>query len=484
MILTLEVVGQQAQQLGSAAKKVFRAVGGTIGRLADNDWVIPDPYVSGRHALIRYLNGKFFVEDTSTNGVYINSQDNRLRRSEPHPLKNGDRLFIDAYEIRVSIANERPAAGDARNPADMLARRLMGQPAARPAPPPAEEPDRTEALDRSRVEDGETDFEEVDPLEDEEDDDGEGEGADEGKTQYFSFDQAPERKPEDEGDLPTRYQPPPSAQPPRNNRPAMPPSQRPLSQPPSVPREVVRPSAPPPPQPPKQQAPARPQARDVASGSGRFPAPPVPPAQPAAKPSADTEAFKALLTAAGIQGVEPSAALGQELGEVLRTVVDGLMEVLRTRERFKDEFRVRATTFKPAHNNPLKFSANVEDALHNLLFKNNSAYLTPQEAFEDAFIDVRNHEMAIIASMRAAFEAMLDDFDPDKLQEEFDRQLKKGSLLGVPAKLRYWDLFRDLYAELNKNTDGSFKRLFGEEFAKSYEERLEQVRAQSPRGEK
>jgi type VI secretion system FHA domain protein len=484
MILTLEVVGQQAQQLGSAAKKVFRAVGGTIGRLADNDWVIPDPYVSGRHALIRYLNGKFFVEDTSTNGVYINSPDNRLRRSEPHPLKNGDRLFIDAYEIRVAIANERPAAGDARNPADMLARRLMGQPAARPAPPPAEEPDRTEALDRPRVEDGETDFEEIDPLEDEDEEDGE--GADEGKTQYFSFDQPAEQKPADEGDLPTRYQPPPAAPAaPRNNRPAMPSSPRPLSQPPSVPREIARPSSPPPTPPqPKEQPPARPQARDVASRSGRFPAPPVPPAASAPKPSSDTEAFKALLAAAGIQGVEPSAALGQELGEVLRTVVDGLMEVLRTRERFKDEFRMRATTFKPANNNPLKFSANVEDALHNLLFKSNSAYLTPQEAFEDAFIDVRNHEMAIIASMRAAFEAMLGDFDPDKLQEEFDRQLKKGSLLGVPAKLRYWDLFRELYAELGRNTDGSFKRLFGEEFAKSYEERLEQFRAQSPRGEK
>ena len=100
MILTLEVIGEQAEDLGAAGRKVFNAIGGTIGRLPDNDWVFPDPYVSGRHALIRYLNGKYFIEDTSTNGVFINTPDNRLSRTQPHQLHNGDVLFIDAYQIK------------------------------------------------------------------------------------------------------------------------------------------------------------------------------------------------------------------------------------------------------------------------------------------------------------------------------------------------------------------------------------------------
>ena len=48
------------------------------------------------------------------------------------------------------------------------------------------------------------------------------------------------------------------------------------------------------------------------------------------------------------------------------------MDVLQARQRIKDEFRMRVTTFKAAQNNPLKFSANVEDALHNLLVKRNA----------------------------------------------------------------------------------------------------------------
>jgi predicted component of type VI protein secretion system len=99
MILTLEVTGPQAQEMGAGARKVFKAIGGTIGRLPDNDWVFPDPYVSGRHALIRYVNEKFFVEDTSTNGVCVNSPDNRLKRGQPQQLRDGDLLCIDACRI-------------------------------------------------------------------------------------------------------------------------------------------------------------------------------------------------------------------------------------------------------------------------------------------------------------------------------------------------------------------------------------------------
>ena len=74
----------------------------------------------------------------------------------------------------------------------------------------------------------------------------------------------------------------------------------------------------------------------------------------------------------------------------------------------------------------MKFSANVEDALHNLLVKRNPAYLEPVEAFADAFDDLRDHQMAMLAGMRVAFEAMLADFDPDRLEEQFDRRFRKA----------------------------------------------------------
>lgn len=157
--------------------------------------------------------------------------------------------------------------------------------------------------------------------------------------------------------------------------------------------------------------------------------------------------------------------------------MSGVMEMLRARERMKEELRLRGTNFKAAHNNPLKFSANVDDAFHNLLVKRNPAYLEPTEALEDAFRDVRDHQSAFLIAMRLAFEAMLARFDPGRLQDDFDRQLKKGSILGVPAKLRYWDLYREGYGEIAKDAEASFRTLFAEEFAKAYEEQLARLKA-------
>ena len=145
MILTLEVIGEQAQDLGASGRKVFNAIGGTIGRLPDNDWVFPDPYVSGRHALIRYLNGKYFIEDTSTNGVFVYTPDNRISRTESHQLYNGDVVYIDAYQIKVTIAKDPDAAQDDDPFAQLHARHKGGTQQIRP-PARAVQEDRTENM--------------------------------------------------------------------------------------------------------------------------------------------------------------------------------------------------------------------------------------------------------------------------------------------------------------------------------------------------
>jgi type VI secretion system FHA domain protein len=184
----------------------------------------------------------------------------------------------------------------------------------------------------------------------------------------------------------------------------------------------------------------------------------------------------AVLAGAGVDGTVVTPELARDLGQILRVVVSGVIDVLQARQRIKDEFRMRMTTFKPTQNNPLKFSANVDDALYNLLIKRNSAFLGPVEAFEDAFDDIRNHQVAMLAGVRVAFEAMLAEFHPARLQEEFDRQ-GKGSLLAVPGKLRYWDQYRDKFSDMVSDADTSFRELFGDEFARAYEEQLERLKA-------
>jgi type VI secretion system FHA domain protein len=191
-----------------------------------------------------------------------------------------------------------------------------------------------------------------------------------------------------------------------------------------------------------------------------------------------------MLADAGLPGAPVTPELARNFGRIFRVVVAGLMDLLQSRQHIKAEFGMQHTIFQRKDNNPLKFSANVDDALHNLLVKRNPAYLGPVDAFADAFDDLRCHQLAMLAGMRVAFDAILADSDPDRLQEEFDRQLAKVSLPLMPAKMRYWDLFRESRREKVKDSDAAFADLFGEIFAQAYEKQFRTLKEQgrSPAG--
>jgi type VI secretion system FHA domain protein len=192
----------------------------------------------------------------------------------------------------------------------------------------------------------------------------------------------------------------------------------------------------------------------------------------------DSGGLGALLRAAGVSDGSVTPELARDFGQIMRVVVTGVMDVLKARQATKDEFGLGMTTFKRTDNNPLKFSADVEDALHNLFVRRqNTAYLGPVNAFEDAFDDMRNHQLAMLAGVRVAFEAMLSEFHPDHLQEQFDRQQKKGALASIGGK-RYWDQYREWIHDMVADADRSFRELFGDEFARAYEEQLKKLKAQ------
>ena len=59
-----------------------------------------------------------------------------------------------------------------------------------------------------------------------------------------------------------------------------------------------------------------------------------------------------------------------------------------------------------------------------------------------------------------------------------DRELKKGALVSVPAKFRYWELYRAKIHDMVRDTETCFRELFGDDFARAYEEQLKRLKAQ------
>ncbi|MFV2035632.1 MAG: type VI secretion system-associated FHA domain protein TagH [Halocynthiibacter sp.] len=108
MPLHLSIISENREQLGAGQRVEFLACGGTIGRNDDNDWILPDTkrYVSGRHALIDFQAGAYYLIDTSRNGVYVNGADEPVGRGHPQRLFDGDRLRIGDFDIKIEISED------------------------------------------------------------------------------------------------------------------------------------------------------------------------------------------------------------------------------------------------------------------------------------------------------------------------------------------------------------------------------------------
>ena len=105
MALRMRVISEHRLNMGDKSTFVFGVSGGSIGRSAENDWVLPDDmrYVSGRHARIVYHKGRYVLQDTSSNGTFVNDSERALGNQNPHGLKTGDILRIGEYHVQVQI---------------------------------------------------------------------------------------------------------------------------------------------------------------------------------------------------------------------------------------------------------------------------------------------------------------------------------------------------------------------------------------------
>src|SRR5690606_19815664 len=121
MALRLEIISPQRQKLGARGSIVLGVAGGSIGRALDNDWPLPDPnrFLSGHHARVHFRAGHYIVEDTSSNGVFVNEAARPLGKRGIHRLAAGDILRMGEYRILVSIDDDDPAAVPAPGAATM-----------------------------------------------------------------------------------------------------------------------------------------------------------------------------------------------------------------------------------------------------------------------------------------------------------------------------------------------------------------------------
>jgi len=159
------------------------------------------------------------------------------------------------------------------------------------------------------------------------------------------------------------------------------------------------------------------------------------------------------------------------LGETLRIVVAGVVDLLKARAAVKCEFGVEQTQIQAVKNNPLKFSLSVEDTLKMLLGGPRQGYLETGTAFEETFTDLKIHQMAVLAGTQEVWHDLFKRFDPQALEQRIGENRGLQGLLGS-RKVRCWDAFTLLYQTLLEDAEDHRESLFVRKFAKAYGEQM------------
>jgi type VI secretion system FHA domain protein len=159
-------------------------------------------------------------------------------------------------------------------------------------------------------------------------------------------------------------------------------------------------------------------------------------------------------------------------------MVNGLRSSLAARAEIKSEFRIDRTMVRARGNNPLKFSADDDDALAALLGAGRQTDMDAAAAISEALRDMRLHELASVAAMQAAVRTLLDQFDPERIRV---RAEEGGGLAMMPAqrRARAWQVFEKLHAETIRALTDDFDSVFGKAFARAYEKAIRDAREQS-----
>ncbi|KAA0575454.1 type VI secretion system-associated FHA domain protein TagH [Azospirillum sp. B21] len=528
-MLRLRIVSDHRASLGGNAEKTLHGGDLTVGRGVENGWILPDPdlLLSRQHCVFEKTGAGYRVIDTSTNGVFLNGSDRPLGRNVPADLRSGDRVRIGRFIIEATVETlSAPSfteisgafrlggtdgSPDPFVPPPVHAAapdqfdEMFADPAVRPfehqplrsedAPFDAWTASSSGAAPRERAEDwrfGTVD-DHSDPL-----------------NQSLSIGvsyQPPATAPQPSGGgIPDDWDddllgaPQPGASP--FPDPAFPPvakTAQPLPEDWNIDETLPDPAADPlPVEPPPVDRAAEPlplpddsvivphAAQQFVPPPPEPVSPPAPAAVPAAAPVADAgaavaafyEGFGAPLPADGLP--DPTAMM-RNLGEALRVSLGALHASLRARSRFKDEFHLEQTSFRPAGENPLKRCETLDEAVSVLANPRLRGFLPMADAVREAASDVQVHHLAYAAALQTALKQVVAKFDPGALSQRLETRLL-DSIVPAARKARYWDQYETLYKDLVVELEEDFDRVVGDAIAREYDRFVRGDTGRDPEG--
>ena len=418
MALRLRVISDHRHRLGDKSTFVFGVSGGSIGRSAENDWVLPDDmrYVSGRHARIVFHKGRFLLQDTSSNGTFINDVEKPLGGQNPHELKSGDIVRIGEYHVQVQIDS---ATDFSLDDSALYATQSTGSTSSRRRAPGGDlgASLRLENLLEASSDNSSDELKPVNAF-------GQAVSA---RTRALHQTQDLHKEPPTSPELDVDSE--------------------------AVARRIAR----------LAKATTKQQKEKALHQSS----PPTVPLTPASSPPApdNTPGLQAFCRGAGIGAetlpVDAHARMLHLAGQLLRESLLGLKESNRAQQDQRNQMRV---TYQkdPGDMKPSLDRHSVDELIQELLKAHDSRRFDAVHWLRESFANTRRHDEAMVRAMYAAFIDFMGRLDPRDLATRFERSARRKAMGN-------WELYGDFYRSLCEMQPGTLPHIFVETFAQNYE---------------
>ncbi len=199
-------------------------------------------------------------------------------------------------------------------------------------------------------------------------------------------------------------------------------------------------------------------------------APPAPPPVAAARPATagSDPIVQAFLEGSGLThlAVSDAQAFMRSSGAIVAAAVEGIMALLLAREQTLKELGASAAEAGGGAN-PLMSMSSPAEALTFLLDPKRPLIgdSDPRQALGDICGDLRVHQDALLATLKAAVVDALGSVDPRKIEREHGTNL--GGL-NLTRKSKLWDLSIAQHEKLSHDMQEDFNSVFGREILAAY----------------
>jgi predicted component of type VI protein secretion system len=104
-------------------------------------------------------------------------------------------------------------------------------------------------------------------------------------------------------------------------------------------------------------------------------------------------------------------------------------------------------------------------------------YMPARQALQESVTELRAHEFASVAAVRAAVEGCIKEFDPARLRPTLLKG--KTSLGSLMDNARLWDLYSAHYEQKKAHMADWLEQVFNRHFMPAYTREAERLRRQS-----